>query len=108
MGMRVRLRDAAMGSPASMAKGSVTTGQARRCLADLADALVDQQSRGSVSIAARGDTPRGVSALVELLQSGEHELGRLVARSNVAENATHGRWSSWVPRWSRIDPSPWT
>ena len=87
--MGVGIGDSAVGRPARMAQRRVAGWQRRARLADLADVLFDQQSRWNRRVLARGDAPRVVAAVLELLQPSQDTLRRLFANADVAEYAAH-------------------
>src|SRR6266850_850883 len=87
----VRLGDSAVRRPAGMTQRRAPARQAGRGLADLACVLFHQQPGLSRAVLTRRDTPRVVAAVLQLFQSHQDLLSRVVACTDVTEYAAHMR-----------------
>src|SRR6266550_6345776 len=84
--MGVVLRHAAMRGPACVPDADRARPQVRPRLADLADALIDDDP---VTV-ADGHTPRVVAPILELLEAAQNEVRCVLVLPDVAEDSAHG------------------
>jgi hypothetical protein len=89
MGMRIALGHSAVGGPARVAHGHVSTteGAGVDQAADLADALGDHDGRGRAAL--DGHAPGVVAAVLQAFEPLDHEGRGVITRAGVGEDSTH-------------------